>query len=151
MNDALRKRLAAAAYISIDAELMTQIHDRLMAATGKISIPLTVKYKFDRDEEGELSVSTSVSSTLPGATVRLRLESNGKQLELFTTAGVDPKEAPVEKAPPDERPQPALGTQENKLAAIRKENEHLYRTGQINRAMAMRAGVPVDEIDSGPA
>lgn len=87
----LRRRLSAATFIALDESVMDQIHDRLMAGEVGTKVPVTVKFDFVKGEEDEIVVSTTCKTTLPLTPIRLRLESDGKQLSMFEPPAATPK------------------------------------------------------------
>jgi len=112
---ALRKRLAAAAGVVLDDEILDQIHNRLQAVeNGKI--PLTLKYEFFI-EDGEIHVDISSKCNLSLSQFKLRIKSDGNQMGLFDE---DSEEEQEEQKAETAEPKPKARKKAAKKRAVRK-------------------------------
>lgn len=88
----LRKRLAAAAGVSINDKILDDIHEQLKASDGALKIPVTLKYVFSVDDAGVMEAEISASCNLNLYKHTLSLRGDGHQLQLAYEADEEPDE-----------------------------------------------------------
>lgn len=164
----LRKKLAAMAGMAIDNATLDAIYERLMnVEEGKI--PLTLKFVFSVDKEGQLEVSFKAQCNLTLHSYSVNLRSDGRQLTLPMAEEPIVMEAttPEPKAarpsvrdlgdpaytPPDPVPVPGAGADaaservKARIEGLRRQAEDLYRQGKITVKQAKLAGVDVEALE----
>lgn len=154
----LRKRLAAACGMAINDEILDAIYRRLMNIE-KGSIPLTLRFVFSTDKDGNLSVAFSSKCSLTLDDFSMALRSDGKQLTLDMGSAIvqsaPPAPPPVRIVAPDPpsfddvSPPPPRGAAQDaasprvaaRVAALRQQAQDLYDAGMITKDQARKAGV----------
>jgi hypothetical protein len=142
------ERLIRAAAMALDRDVLDVVREKLSEQGGG-SMPLTVKYVFTINEDGELEArvdSTFALSTLPK---KFKIEQDGKQLPIPSLKNAKRKETPKREAA--KRLESAISTGAEtragqRIAKIQEENLALYESGAITKKQAMMSGIPEEML-----